>query len=599
MDGKTAPRSEVASGDTWNLASLYGNEDAWDASLREYGAMRKSAAVLEASFKPGRDSLLAALGAYSTFQQLEERLGCYAHLRLTEDEGDSLSQDRYGRYMNASTLGQASWAWLAPKLQALPEDFVKNCVPEPAFADYSVYLTKLLRFKPHILSEKEERLLALQAEANQTAQETFGILTNVDLDFGSVATPEGLRTLSQSTFASFMRNPDRSLRRKAYRRFYSVYEQHRHTLASLYSGSVKLDKYQARARNYSSARNQALFPDKVPAAVYDNLVSTIGDNLGILHEYYELRKQVLGLRELRHYDVYVPLVASKEGRRGYDEAVGIVTAALAPLGEEYVATLRTGLSCGWVDRYENKGKRAGAFSAGTYAGDPYILLNYKEEVLRDLFTIAHEGGHSMHSWYSARSNPFMSYNYTIFEAEVASTFNEQLVFAYLYDRAGDDGERAYILSSRIDDTIATLFRQTMFAEYEDRTHALAEAGETLTVDSLRVEYGKLLRKYFGPSLVFEELSDLEGLRIPHFYNAFYVFKYATGISAAKALSMKVLGGGKAERDAYFTFLRSGGSRFPIESLALAGVDMASPEPVRLACTGFGEDVAKLRKLLGR
>ena len=419
MDGKIPLRSEVDDRDTWNLASLFGDEPAWDAGMREFEIMRDSVSGIAASFKPERESLLAALEAYSSYLRLEERLGCYAHLKLTVDEGDSFSRERYGRYMGASTLCQAAWAWLAPAIQALPEDIMGSCLVEPEFADYTVYLSKLLRFRPHILSENEERLLALQAEANQTARETFGILTNVDLDFGSITTVEGPRPLSQSTFASFMRNRDRNLRRKAYRRFYAVYEGHRHTLASLYSGSVKLDVYQARARNYASSRDQALFPDKVPGAVYDNLVSTIGDNLGLLHDYYELRKQVLGLRELRHYDVYVPLVEPKEGRRSYDEAVGIVLAALAPLGEEYVATLGAGLSGGWVDRYENKGKRSGAFSAGSFAGDPYILLNYKDDVLRDLFTLAHEGGHSMHSWYSARSNPFMSYNYTIFEAEVA------------------------------------------------------------------------------------------------------------------------------------------------------------------------------------
>jgi oligoendopeptidase F len=599
MDMKIPERGEVAAQDRWDLSSLFPDEAAWEDGLERLESLRLDGAGLAAFFGPDERKLLEALAAYSAYLQLDERLAYYAQLRMTEDEGDSGSRGRYGRYMGAATLGQTAWAWLAPAVQALPEPFARECIGKPAFADYAVYLSKLLRFKPYILSEREERLLALQTEANQTARDSFGVLTNVDFDFGALSTAEGQRPLSQSTFASFMRSPDRSLRRKAYRQFYAVYEKHKNTLASLYSGSVMLDKYQARARGYASARDQALFPDKVPGAVYDNLVSTIGDNLGVFHDYYRLRKQALGLKELRHYDAYVPLVQSGEGRRSYGEAVKIVAAALAPLGEEYVARLKSGLSGGWVDRYENRGKRSGAFSAGTFAGDPYILLNYKEDVLRDVFTMAHEGGHSMHSWYSARSNPFMSYNYTIFEAEVASTFNEQLVFAYLYDKAKSAEEKAYLLSTRIDDTIATLFRQTMFAEYEERTHALAEAGEPLTVDSLRSEYGKLLRKYFGPAMVFEETSDLEGLRIPHFYNAFYVYKYATGLSAAKALASKVLGGGKAEREAYFAFLRSGGSRFPIEALLVAGVDMASPEPVRLACAGFGEDVKRLKELLGR
>ena len=599
MNGKIPVRSEVAPQNCWNLTALFADEMAWEDDLARLASLRDRAVALADSFEPEERSFLDTLEAYSAYLLLDERVGSYAHLRQTEDEGDSGSRGRFARYIGVATAGQAAWAWLAPAIQALPESFTSACLSSSAFTDYAVFLAKLLRFRPHILSKKEERLLALQTEANQTAQETFGVLTNVDLDFGILATPEGPRPLSQSTFASFMRSMDRSLRRKAYRQFYAVYEKHKNTLASLYSGSVKLDKYQAQVRTYPSARDQALFPDKVPQAVYDNLVSTIGENLGLLHDYYDLRKNLLGLKELRHYDVYVPLVESKESvRRSYDEAVEIVTSALAPLGEEYVSTLCAGLKGGWVDRYENKGKRSGAFSSGGFSGDPYILLNYKDDVLRDLFTMAHEGGHSMHSWYSARSNPFMSYNYTIFEAEVASTFNEQLVFAYLYNKAQEPLEKASLLSSRIDDCVATLFRQTMFAEYEDRTHTMAEAGEPLTVDSLRAEYGRLLRKYFGSSLVFEDVSDLEGLRIPHFYNAFYVYKYATGISASKALASKVLGGGKLEREAYFDFLRSGGSRFPIEALKVAGVDMATPEPIRLACAGFAKDIAELKRLLG-
>ena len=260
-------------------------------------------------------------------------------------------------------------------------------------------------------------------------------------------------------------------------------------------------------------------------------------------------------------------------------------------------TLKSGLLSGWVDRYENKGKRSGAFSAGGFAGEPYILLNYKDNVLNDLFTLAHEGGHSMHSWYSVRNNPFLCYSYTIFEAEVASTFNEQLVFNYLYERAGSDEEKASLLSTRIDDTLATLFRQTMFAEYEAVTHAMSEAGEPLTVDSLRAQYRKLLEKYFGPSMRLEKVSDLEGLRIPHFYNAFYVYKYATGVSASIALSERVLKGGASEKNEYFSFLKSGGSKFPIEALKMAGVDMSSSEPVRLACARFADDVKALRRVL--
>ncbi len=590
-------RAQVKPSDAWDLSALYVSVEDWAKGLGRLEDLLPGIEPLKAGFKGMKAPFLSALKLYSEYLEQEERLGTYAHLRVSEDEGDSEARGRYARYMAVATKGQAEWSWLTPAIQALPEDFIASCLKDKDFAPFAVFLGKLARFKPHVLGDKEERLLALQAEANQTAQETFGILTNVDLDFGALKTAEGKKPLSQSTFISFMRNPDRGIRRRAYAKFYGQYNAHRNTLARLYSGSVALDKYQAEVRNFSSARESALFPDKVPSTVYDNLVSTVNANLPVLHEYYELRRRALGLDELRHYDVYVPFVKEVSSRHRYAEAVTLVSKALAPLGEEYVGTLKQGLSHGWVDKYENKGKRSGAFSAGSYFGEPYILLNFKEEVLRDVFTLAHEGGHSMHSWYSVRNNPFMCYSYTIFEAEVASTFNEQLLFKYLYSRARSDEEKAFLMSNRVDETLGTLFRQTMFAEFELKTHSMVESGEPLTVDSLRGEYRKLLEKYFGPSMRLEKVSDLEGLRIPHFYRPFYVYKYATGISASIALSRKVMEGGMKEREAYFAFLKSGGSTYPIDSLKLAGVDMSTPAPVEAACAGFADDVRELKRLL--
>ncbi|SLM19892.1 Oligoendopeptidase F homolog [uncultured spirochete] len=596
---KTIPeRSEISGEHKWNLSSLFKDDAEWERNFAILGAMLPEAEEKKKTdFSASADAFLDTLRAYEQYLILEERLGYYAQLRAAEDEGNSTARGLFARFVGVSSQGQAAWSWLSPTIQALGDDFVAGCLASQTFADYRVFLTKLRRFKPHVLSEAEERLLALQTESAQTAQEAFSVLTNVDLNFGTVETPEGPKPLTQSTFISFMRMQDRSVRKAAYLQFYSHFEAHQNTLGALYAGSVKLDKYQAQVRKYPSARTMALFPDNVAEAAYDNLISTVNENLPILHRYYGLRKEILGLEGLRHYDVYVPLVKEVKASHGYEEAVDIVIEALKPLGEDYVRTLRNGLLGGWVDRYENKGKRSGAFSAGSFIGEPYILMNYKDDVLDDLFTIAHEGGHSMHSWHSARNNPFMCYNYTIFEAEVASTFNEQLVFSYLYDHSSDDREKAFLVATRIDDTLATLFRQTMFAEFEKRAHEIAESGEALTVDVLRKEYRALLEKYFGPEMAFENVSDMEGLRIPHFYNAFYVYKYATGLSASIALSEKVLHGGKAERDAYLDFLKSGGSRFPIESLKLAGVDMSTPEPVEAACRRFAGDVEQLAALL--
>jgi oligoendopeptidase F len=394
-----------------------------------------------------------------------------------------------------------------------------------------------------------------------------------------------------------MENTDRELRKQVYAAFYRQFDAHKNTLATLYSGQVKRNVIHARIRDYPSARAAALFPDNAGDDVYDNLIDTVNANLTVLHRYYALRKKCLQLPELRHYDVYAPIVDAPRKKTSWDEAVDMISEALAPLGGEYVETLRSGLLGRWADRYENKGKRSGAFSAGSYTGAPYILINYKEDSIRDVFTLAHEGGHSMHSWYSARSNPFMHYGYTIFEAEVASAFNEDLLFRHLKHTAQDKRLKAYIVNKRIDDLLATLYRQTMFAEFEKRAHELEESGVPLTIDTLRNEYRALLKKYFGPDMALEETSDLECLRIPHFYNAFYVYKYATGISASLALVERVVSGGEKEREDYFTFLKSGGSRFPIESLKIAGVDMAKPEPVQAACGIFGGLVRELETLL--
>ena len=598
-------RSEVPAVDRWDLSSLYKDEASWEEALKLLDAMSAKIAAFKGSLASSPAALAVALDFYRDFGLLNERLAYYASLRESEDEGDDTSRGRHERFMSASTRAQTAWAWFEPEIQTLADSFVDSCLSQPRFAEYAVFLRKLLRFKPHILGEKEERLLALQSESAGVAQDAFSVLTNVDVDFGMIDTPDGPRPLTQSSYQAFMRSPDRDLRRRAYFQLYGAYNAHRNTLAALYSGSVKQDKYRAIVRNFPSARAAALFSDDVGEGVYDNLVDTISGHLPVLHEYYELRRRALKLDELRHYDVYVPLAPEAKARHSYAEAVALVCDALAPLGVDYVATLRAGLEGRWVDRYENKGKHSGAFSAGSFSGEPYILLNYKEDVLHDVFTLAHEAGHSMHSWHSSRSNPFLSHGYTIFEAEVASTFNEQLLFRHLYDRTESDDARTSLVSSKLDDLVGTLFRQTMFAEFERRSHEMIEADQPLTVDSLRSEYRRLLEKYFGGAMRLEELSDLECLRIPHFYNAFYVYKYSTGISASIALSTGLLGDGSRgqspanpkARENYFAFLRSGGSRFPIESLKAAGVDMSSPEPVLAACREFAFWTAELKRLL--
>ncbi|MFP3089177.1 oligoendopeptidase F [Treponema sp. TIM-1] len=598
MDEHRIPlRSEVNRQDTWDLSKLYPNDGDWKKGLEAYEKIAERIPGFQGTLGKSAEALADYLDFVRDFNILEERLGVYAELRQTEDEGDAAARTMTGRFMMAAAKAQAAGSWAVPEIQAIPDETMEVFLVHPRLGEYTIYLKKLLRYKPHVLSDREERLLALHAEGENIAADAFSVLTNVDMDFGSIDTPQGKRPLSHSTWSVFMENPDRDIRRRAYEAFYHCFNSHKTTLGALYAGQVKQDVIRARIRGYPSARAAALFPDQVPEGVYDNLVAVVNQNLAPLHRYYALRKRALKLDTLRHYDVYAPITAAPARKTSWDEAVDMVTSALAPLGPEYTGVLAAGLRGRWADRYENKGKRSGAFSSGSYTGEPYILMNYKEDSIRDVFTLAHEGGHSMHSWYSARSNPFIHYGYTIFEAEVASTFNEELLFRYLKSHGTGEEFKTSIINHRADDILSTLYRQTMFAEFEARTHELEEGGVPLTTELLREEYRKLQKTYFGPEMVLEETSDLEGLRIPHFYRAFYVYKYATGISAALALAERVLSGGVRERDDYFAFLKSGGSRFPMESLKVAGVDMSSPAPVEAACGAFGRLVEELEGLI--
>jgi oligoendopeptidase F len=591
-------RSEMPEEYTWDLSSLFSSEEAWEEGLRTMSERTESFEPYRGTLGQSADRLADCLDLLFDTERLGERLGYYAHLRTAENVGDSSRQNRFSRYMQAATRLSAATSFIIPEIQSIPDETIEAFLESPRIEQYEIRLRQILRFKPYILSPREEKLLAMQAQAKQTPERAFSALTNVDLDFGTIETPEGERPLSQSSFGSLMQHRERDVRERTYRTFYSRFEQHQNTLAALYDGSVQQDIYEASVRGYSSAREMALFPDAVPEEVYDNLISVVHEHLPLLHRYYELRRRVLGLEALAHWDVYVPLVPEVESNTPYEEAVETITTALAPLGEEYCSTLKAGLLGGWVDRYENKGKRSGAFSAGSYDSDPFILMNYKEDVLRDVFTLAHEGGHSMHSWYSARNNPFPHYSYTIFEAEVASTFNEQLLADYLLKNSEDERMKSYLYGKLADDFIATLFRQTMFAEFEHTAHRMVETGTPLTVDSLRSSYAELLRTFFGEKTELPEMSSMEALRIPHFYRAYYVYKYATGLAASIALSQRVLHGGEHERQHYLDFLKSGGSTYPIQSLRTAGVNMESPEPIREAMYHFESLVNELEERLG-
>lgn len=598
MSNKIPKRSEVPASDKWDLSSIYKSNDQWEDELKKLPVLTEKVVAFKGKLSDSSDSLLGALKALEAAELQLETVYHYASLQHEADEDDSEATDRDGRAMMAYTELQSSISFMDPELLAIPEKTLRSWIEKPEFADYKKYVEKLLHYNKYTLSEKEERLLSLQMQPAQTPYNAFSVLENVDLNkqFGTVNVNGEEKPLTQTTFTTLLKNQDRKVREQTYKQFYKKFEDFQNVIAAMYTGSVNQDVFNMKARGYDSSLHQALYGNKVPLSVYHNLIECVHNNLGALHDYYSLRKKIMGVDELRHYDVYVPLVKSVAMHTSYDDAVEICRNALAPLGKEYTDRLCNGLKNGWVDRYENVGKRSGAFSSGNYIGDPYILLNYDADDIRDVFTMAHEGGHSMHSWYSVHSNPFLSYDYTIFEAEVASTFNEELVFEYLLKNAKTEDEKKYLLAMRADDILATLYRQTMFAEFELKAHEYVESGTPLTAELLRKTYRELLELYFGPEMHFESNSDMEGLRIPHFYSAFYVYKYATGISAALALAKRVTNGGDKEREDYFAFLKSGGSRYPIESLKVAGVDMESTEPVQAACDTFREIVEQLKKM---
>ena len=591
-------RSEVKESDTWDLSSLFGSDQAWDEAFAAWKKQVEGYAAFQGKLADSPQSLAACLQFDLKVDRAGGRLGTYAMLKTCEDQANSVYQRMQGRFMQAANNAAQAGSYIRPEILAIPSAKMDELLLSPALAPYKLRLTRILRFKPYTLGAKEEKLLAMQTEMAQAAGQIFRQLNDADLRFGAVKNDKGQQIeLSHGTFSAMLYSPDREVRSNAFHTYYQQYTAHRHTLAAALAGSVQRDIYYAKARNYPSALEAALFPDQAPVSVYDNLIASIHRQLPALHGYYDLRRRKMKLKEIHHYDTYVPILAEQRTHHTWDEAVKVILAALEPLGSDYCGALRRGLESRWCDRYENRGKRSGAFSAGSYDGNPYILINYQPDVLDHVFTLAHEAGHSMHSYYSAKSQPYAYYDYPIFVAEVASTFDEQLLGRYLLSRARDKQQRAALLNRQIDAIRSTIFRQTMFAEFEKLAHASAESGEPLTLDRLKELYHGLLKLYFGPDFTLDAALDIECLRVPHFYRAFYVYKYATGMSAAMALVDRVTGGGRAELDDYLNFLKGGCSKDPLDLLRGAGVDMEKPERVDNALAQFGQMVKELDSLI--
>jgi oligoendopeptidase F len=595
---KTLARADVSDSDKWDLSHLFSEAGKWTEDFAWLQQTYPRITDWKGCLGQSAATLAACLDFEKSLDLKIERLYHYASLQLAEDSANPDYLARMGQMQNLLTkIGEAS-SFLAPEIQGIPDDEFAEFLEDPALNEWKIALRKIRRMKPYVLSEREERLMALGSAALDGYDETFSQLTDVDMKFGVLVDDKGEeKPLTQSSYGSFLVKRDHGLRKRAFHQFYEEFQDHQFTLASSLAYSVKADVFRARARNYPSALEASLFRDDIPVAVYDGLITAVRNNLGPLFRYYELRQRTLGLDELHHYDTYVPLVAEIESHVSFDEATDTILAALEPLGPEYTATLSEGLRGRWCDRYETKGKRSGAFSSGSFRAPPYILMNYKSDVFSDVYTLAHEAGHSMHTWFAQRSQAFQDYNYPIFLAEVASTFNEELLTHHLLEKTTDKKMRAYIINRQIDDIRGTLFRQTMFAEFEKVIHAIEERGDALTLDVFKSEYHALLQAYFGSGVVLDPQLDIECLRIPHFFNAFYVYKYATGISAAIALSERVLAKQPGAVEAYLAFLQSGGAKFPLETLRLAGVDMTTPAPIESTLALFNRRLSELEQLL--
>jgi oligoendopeptidase F len=598
MTQKSIPqRKDIPDDHKWDLTPLFHSDQDWEKWFIEVESQINSYAGFKGRLKEAVAVFKAALDFHLSLTRKIERIHTYARLKSDEDKSNQFYLGLYQRAVGLCTRAAESSSFLIPEIQAVADDQMNFYLADESLVIYRFYLEKILRYQPHTRSESVERVLAMSREMAATSIEVFGQLDNVDLNFGRLRDQNGKEIeLSHGNFSTFLINPDRAVRQKAFFQYYQAYENHKHTLASTLAHCLKKDLFYARVRDFDSCRAAALFADNIPETVYDNLLETVKDNLAPFFKYMNFRKERLALSELHFYDSYVPIISGVDFHIPYEEAVDMSIEALRPLGENYLKIMRDGLLGGWVDRYENRGKRSGAYASGCYDAPPYILLNYEEHNINSVYTLLHEAGHAMHSYFANRHQPYVDHEYAIFVAEMASTFNENLLTRYLLARYKNDPARtAYILNREIDNFRATLIRQTMFAEFEKITHGRVESNAPLTLEVITGIYRNLLEVYFGDTLFLDPQLDLECLRIPHFYYGFYVYKYATGISAAIALADKVVNQGEPAKDAYLDFLKLGGSKFPLDQVVAAGVDMRSAEPIQRAMDYFADVVGRLKE----
>lgn len=595
---KLQERKEISAEDTWRLEDIFSSDDAWEKEFQEVKGMIGKIQDFEGTLSKSAENLYEALQYQDAISSRLGKLYTYAHMRYDQDTTNSFYQGLNDRATNLYTLVASALSFVVPEILTMKEEEIAKFLQEhDELSLYKHSLDEINRQRPHVLSAKEEALLAEASEVLSASSNTFGMLNNADLTFPSVKDENGEEVeITHGRYIRFLESEKQEVRKNAFKAVYETYGKYKNTFASTLGGTVKKDNFQAKVRNYDSSRQSALSNNNIPETVYDNLVNTVNKNLHLLHRYVELRKKVLGVDELHMYDLYTPLIKDVKMAVTYDEAKEYILKGLTPLGEEYSEILKEGFENRWVDVQENKGKRSGAYSSGTYGTNPYILMNWQDNV-NNLFTLAHEFGHSVHSYYTRKTQPYPYGNYSIFVAEVASTCNEALLNDYLLKTIDDDKKRLYLLNHFLEGFRGTVFRQTMFAEFEHKIHELAQSGEALTSDLLTETYYELNKKYFGDSIHIDEEIGLEWARIPHFYYNYYVYQYATGYSAATALSKQILEEGQPAVDRYLEFLKAGSSDYPIEVLKKAGVDMTQSTPIEEACKVFEEKLKEMEELL--
>ena len=599
--GSSLPkRNEIQQEYKWELEAIYASNELWEKDYQRVKEMADRLSPYKEAMAANAAKLLECLNLSTEMSRLFEKVYVYAHMRSHEESTNSFYQGLADRVDSLGVVVNSASSFIVPGILDIPDEKLKEFLKESEeLRLYGRYLDEIRRIKPHILSAGEEQLLAMTGEMAQAPETIFGMLNNADIKFPYIKDEKGNEVeLTKGRYIQFMENSDRRVRKDAFEGIYSTYSKQKNTLAALLNANVKTNIFSSRARKYGSAREESLFADNVPVTVYDNLISAIHDNFELMYRYVGLRKKMMGLDELHMYDLYVPMVKEVKMDITFEEAKNMVKEGLEVLGRDYIKDLEKGFDSGWIDVYENEGKRSGAYSWGCYDSHPYVLLNHTD-TLNHMFTLAHEMGHALHSHYSDSNQPYIYAQYKIFVAEVASTLNEALVMNHLLETTKDKTKKMYLLNYFMEQFRTTVYRQTMFAEFEKLIHEKAEAGEALTSELLCSIYRDLNIKYYGPDIVIDDYIDMEWARIPHFYSSFYVYKYATGFSAAVSISQQILKEGQPAVDRYLEFLKSGGSDYPIELLKIANVNMSTTVPVNNALKLFASLIDQMEELLGK